>query len=203
MKTSRSNTYGFNTQTGFALIEVLVSMIILAIGIIALLSTQIRSVAGVREAEGQTVIANAAQNLIEGMTANPVVAAAAASATQWNTKSYENYETGVIRAGAAACESAIAVGDDWGKAALSERQLCQFQQTLLDGLPDANVEFRICRDDSGNALEVSRASSGAVVWPNCNGRGDTLIQVAWQAPLENEGGAANIPFYTYQARVTD
>ena len=56
---------------GFALVEVLVSVVVLALGILALLATQLRSVSSVREAETQTIAAQAAQNLIEGMLSNP------------------------------------------------------------------------------------------------------------------------------------
>ena len=56
-------------QKGFALIEVLVSVVVLVLGILALLATQLRSVSSVRDAETQTIAAQAAQNLIEGMLA--------------------------------------------------------------------------------------------------------------------------------------
>ena len=47
-------------QQGFALIEVLISVVVLALGILALLATQLRSVGSVREAETQTIAAQAA-----------------------------------------------------------------------------------------------------------------------------------------------
>ena len=49
----------------------LVSVVVLVLGILALLATQLRSVSSVRDAETQTIAAQAAQNLIEGMLANP------------------------------------------------------------------------------------------------------------------------------------
>ena len=197
------NTRITKRQKGFALIEVLVSMILLAIGIIALLSTQIRSVAGVREAEGQTIVANAAQNLIEGMLANPVVNPPAAG-TEWKTKSYASYETPRTEASIDnACDAMITDGDIFNKNNLSALQICQFQQTLSNNLQDARAEFRICRDSGGNSLEVSRNADGSVRWPACNGTGDTLIQVVWQAQPDKEGSLADSPLYTFQARVTD
>ena len=70
MKINKNMGIGFQQQ-GFALIEVLISVVVLALGILALLATQLRSVGSVRDAETQTIAAQAAQNLIEGMTANP------------------------------------------------------------------------------------------------------------------------------------
>ena len=56
-----------NPQSGMALIEVLVAMLVLTIGILALLSVQLRTVASVREAETQTIVSQITQNLMEGM----------------------------------------------------------------------------------------------------------------------------------------
>ncbi len=202
MKKTYSDTNGSNKQSGFALIEVLVSMILLAIGIVALLTTQIRSVAGVREAEGQSVIANAAQNLIEGMLANPVVSEPAVSTT-WKTKKYTAYERGITQTATDNdCASELTDEDELNKNELSNMQLCQFEQSLRS-LPDAKAEFRICRDSTGAALEVSRKADGSIKWPVCDGSGDTLIQVAWQAQPEKEGDSTNGPLYAFQSRVTD
>ena len=60
-------------QHGMTIIEVLVSMMILALGVLALLATQLRTAAGVREAEQQTIVSQEVQNLIEGMLANPTL----------------------------------------------------------------------------------------------------------------------------------
>ena len=45
-----------NPQSGMTLIEVLVAMFVLTIGILALLSVQLRTVTSVREAETQTIV---------------------------------------------------------------------------------------------------------------------------------------------------
>ncbi|CKL10661.1 type IV pilus biogenesis protein PilI [Neisseria meningitidis] len=56
-----------DSQSGMALIEVLVAMLVLTIGILALLSVQLRTVASVREAETQTIVSQITQNLMEGI----------------------------------------------------------------------------------------------------------------------------------------
>lgn len=58
-------------QSGMTLIEVLVAMFVLAIGVLALLAIQLRTVSSVREAEGQTIVSQLTQNLVEGMLINP------------------------------------------------------------------------------------------------------------------------------------
>ena len=52
-----------HAQQGMTLLEVLVSIIILTLGVLALLATQLKTVSGVREAEQQTIVAQAVQNL--------------------------------------------------------------------------------------------------------------------------------------------
>ena len=87
MKINKNMGIGFQQQ-GFALIEVLISVVVLALGILALLATQLRSVGSVREAETQTIAAQAAQNLIEGMTANPKLEL---TDDKWTIKKYDHY----------------------------------------------------------------------------------------------------------------
>ncbi|EGV34810.1 type IV pilus modification protein PilV [Neisseria weaveri] len=60
-------------QQGMTLLEILIAMFVLTVGVLALLATQLQTVVAVREAEGQTIVAQAAQNLIEGMAINPVL----------------------------------------------------------------------------------------------------------------------------------
>ena len=70
LKTS-SISFSKPYQSGMTLIEVLVAMFVLAIGVLALLAIQLRTVSSVREAEGQTIVSQLTQNLVEGMLINP------------------------------------------------------------------------------------------------------------------------------------
>ncbi|WP_050797896.1 type IV pilus modification protein PilV [Neisseria shayeganii] len=72
---------------GATLLEVLVSVFIMAFGIMALMLAQLKSVGSVREAEMQTRVALAVQNLAEGMLSNPDVR----TRTEDETK-YTGYE---------------------------------------------------------------------------------------------------------------
>ena len=78
----RGRLKSMHTQQGMTLLEVLVSIIILTLGVLALLATQLKTVSGVREAEQQTIVAQAAQNLIEGMLINPTLSPATASGVE-------------------------------------------------------------------------------------------------------------------------
>ncbi|MDO5687134.1 MAG: type IV pilus modification protein PilV [Neisseria sp.] len=80
-------------QRGSTLIEILVSMFILALGIMALLSMQVRTAAGIKEAENMSIIAQATQNLAEGMAINPTLnyTAATGGVPSKTTKNYSAY----------------------------------------------------------------------------------------------------------------
>lgn len=68
---SRKNSLNQKKIQGATLLEVLVSVFIMAFGIMALMLAQLKSVGSVREAEMQTRVALAVQNLAEGMLSNP------------------------------------------------------------------------------------------------------------------------------------
>ena len=68
MKTVRTSSI---RQQGSTLIEILVSMFILALGLMALIAMQTRTSIGIKEAENQTIIAQATENLAENMMTNP------------------------------------------------------------------------------------------------------------------------------------
>ncbi|EQD00117.1 type IV pilus modification protein PilV [Neisseria meningitidis 96037] len=189
-----------NPQSGMALIEVLVAMLVLTIGILALLSVQLRTVASVREAETQTIVSQITQNLMEGMLMNPTID------SDSNKKNYNlymgNHHTLSVVNGD------FQVGVIKTKTQLAEAQLKRFSYELKNALPDAAaIHYAVCKDSSGNAPTLS----GNAFSSNCDNKanGDTLIKVLWvndsagdsdisRTNLETNGD--NI-VYTYQARV--
>lgn len=190
-----------NPQSGMALIEVLVAMLVLTIGILALLSVQLRTVASVREAETQTIVSQITQNLMEGMLMNPTID------SDSNKKNYNlyigNYHT------LSAVDGDFAVDAVKTKTQLAEAQLKRFSYELKNALPDAAaIHYAVCKDSSGVAPTLS---AGSTFSSNCDGsaNGDTLIKVLWvndsagdsdiaRTNLETNG---NNIVYTYQARV--
>ncbi|EMT6180165.1 type IV pilus modification protein PilV [Neisseria gonorrhoeae] len=189
-----------NPQSGMALIEVLVAMLVLTIGILALLSVQLRTVASVREAETQTIVSQITQNLMEGMLMNPTID------SDSNKKNYNLYMRNSILS---AVDGDFKVDAVKSKVQLADEQLKRFGYELKNALPDAvGIHYAVCKDSSGK--EPTLSDSG-VFSSNCDNKanGDTLIKVLWvndsagdsdisRTNLEVSGG--NI-VYTYQARV--
>lgn len=190
-----------NPQSGMALIEVLVAMLVLTIGILALLSVQLRTVASVREAETQTIVSQITQNLMEGMLMNPTID------SDSNKKNYNlymgNHHTLSVVDGDFAVDAVKSKKD------LAKAQLDRFGYELKNALPDAAaIYYAICKDSLGVAPTLS---AGSTFSSNCDAsaNGDTLIKVLWvndsagdsdiaHTNLETNG---NNIVYTYQARV--
>ncbi|EPG0134694.1 type IV pilus modification protein PilV [Neisseria gonorrhoeae] len=188
-----------NPQSGMALIEVLVAMLVLTIGILALLSVQLRTVASVREAETQTIVSQITQNLMEGMLMNPTID------SDSNKKNYNLYTepyTPTPSGGDSKPNTLISKRD------LAKVQLDRFDYELRNALPDAvAIHYAVCKDSSGNAPTLS----GDTFSSNCDDKanGDTLIKVLW---VNDSAGDSDISrtnlevsgdniVYTYQARV--
>lgn len=188
-----------NPQSGMALIEVLVAMLVLTIGILALLSVQLRTVASVREAETQTIVSQITQNLMEGMLMNPTID------SDSNKKNYNLYTESYT---STSSDGDFALDKLKSKKDLAKAQLDRFGYELKNALPDAvAIRYIVCKDSSGGAPTLS----GGAFSSNCDNKanGDTLIKVLWvndsagdsdisRTNLEVSGG--NI-VYTYQARV--
>lgn len=190
-----------NPQSGMALIEVLVAMLVLTIGILALLSVQLRTVASVREAETQTIVSQITQNLMEGMLMNPTID------SDSNKKNYNlymgNHHT------LSAVDGDFAVDAVKSKKDLAKAQLDRFGYELKNALQDAAaIYYAVCKDSSGAAPTLS---AGSTFSSNCDNKAneDTLIKVLWvndsagdsdiaRTNLETNG---NNIVYTYQARV--
>ncbi|ENZ7083412.1 type IV pilus modification protein PilV [Neisseria gonorrhoeae] len=189
-----------NPQSGMALIEVLVAMLVLTIGILALLSVQLRTVASVREAETQTIVSQITQNLMEGMLINPTID------SDSNKKNYNLYTgpyTPTYSGGDFKLNNLISKKD------LAKAQLDRFGYELRNALPDAvAIHYAVCKDSSGDAPTLS---DSGVFSPNCDNKanGDTLIKVLW---VNDSAGDSDISrtnlevsgdniVYTYQARV--
>lgn len=190
-----------NPQSGMALIEVLVAMLVLTIGILALLSVQLRTVASVREAETQTIVSQITQNLMEGMLMNPTID------SDSNKKNYNLY-TGPYPPTPSGGDFKLNNNNLISKKDLAKAQLDRFDYELRNALPDAvAIHYAVCKDSSGGAPTLS----GGTFSPNCDNKanGDTLIKVLW---VNDSAGDSDISrtnlevsgdniVYTYQARV--
>ncbi|HGO8359462.1 TPA: type IV pilus modification protein PilV [Neisseria meningitidis] len=194
-----------NPQSGMALIEVLVAMLVLTIGILALLSVQLRTVASVREAETQTIVSQITQNLMEGMLMNPTID------SDSNKKNYNLYMgNNTLSHTLSAVDGEFAIDAIKTKTQLAEEQLKRFSYELKNALPDAAaIHYAVCKDSSGAAPSLSDSGTFSSNCDNNKANGDTLIKVLWvndsagdsdiaHTNLETNG---NNIVYTYQARV--
>ena len=188
MKINKNMGIGFQQQ-GFALIEVLISVVVLALGILALLATQLRSVGSVRDAETQTIAAQAAQNLIEGMTANPKLEL---TDDKWTIKKYDHYI------------NPTRVTDNTGSYNadnLALKQLEEFNEELNETkLGDMNVRTKICKTkDLKTAITIDPDTGDVSDW-GCDGTGKIAIKIAWLVqPLSDKktDKAQTVSYQTY------
>lgn len=191
-----------NPQSGMALIEVLVAMLVLTIGILALLSVQLRTVASVREAETQTIVSQITQNLMEGMLMNPTID------SDSNKKNYNLY-TGPYTPTPSGGDFKFNNNNLISKKDLAKAQLDRFGYELKQALPDAvAIHHAVCKDSLGDAPTLSDSGDFS---SNCDDKanGDTLIKVLWvndsagdsDISRTNLGVSGGNIVYTYQARV--
>ena len=192
MKINKYMGIGFQQQ-GFALIEVLISVVVLALGILALLATQLRSVGSVRDAETQSIAAQAAQNLIEGMTANPKLELI--NDTKWTKKKYDHYVD--ITDPNPAPDS----NDNYDAANLALKQLKEFNDELNETkLGDMNVRTKICKTKNLKTAITIDPDTGKVSDWGCDGAGKVAIKIAWLVqPLSDKSTdkARTVSYQTY------
>ena len=197
-----STSFTPKLQSGMTLIEVLIAMFVLAIGVLALLAVQLRTVSSVRESENQTTVAQITQNLIEGMLINPTLSEetdTAGEKTSRYKKSYDAYLKSDSKQ-TAKFEAKMT------KAQLAQAQIAQFKTDLAKALPEAQVFSTICKDSSGAEPTFEENGFNA----KCDGKGDTtIVKVLWLQDVEEEHASKNLNtsghhvVYTYQSRVRD
>ena len=206
LKTS-SSSFTPKLQSGMTLIEVLIAMFVLAIGVLALLAVQLRTVSNVRESENQTTVAQITQNLIEGMLINPTLSEET-DTTGEKTSRYKKSYDAYLTSGSEQLKDSKQTNefkDKMTKAQLAQAQIAQFKADLAKALPEAQVFSTICKDSSGAEPTYENGFNA-----KCDGKGDTtIVKVLWLQDVEEENTAKNLNtsghhvVYTYQSRVRD
>ena len=206
LKTS-STCFTPKLQSGMTLIEVLIAMFVLAIGVLALLAVQLRTVSNVRESENQTTVAQITQNLIEGMLINPTLSEETDTAGDKTSRYKKSYDAYITSSSEQLKDSkqATEFKDKMTKAQLAQAQIAQFKADLAKALPEAQVFSTICKDSSGTEPTYEKGFNA-----KCDGKGDTtIVKVLWLQDVEEENTAKNLNtsghhvVYTYQSRVRD
>ncbi|MFD1244813.1 type IV pilus modification protein PilV [Paralysiella testudinis] len=136
-------------QQGATLIEAMVAIFVLAFGVLALMVAQLRSVSSVQEAENQTLVAQAAQTLMEGMLVNPTLEVSASGVT---SRDYAAYAKGDVLTYCAAGGAASGVANTYpertaiNKSTLAQQQLCRFSSDLQNKLPNrTSLAAQVCK----------------------------------------------------------
>ena len=189
------------------LIEVLIAMFVLAIGVLALLAVQLRTVSNVRESENQTTVAQITQNLIEGMLINPTLSEETDTAGDKTSRYKKSYDAYITSSSEQLKDSkqTTEFKDKMTKAQLAQAQIAQFKADLAKALPEAQVFSTICKDSSGVEPTYEKGFNA-----KCDGKGDTtIVKVLWLQDVEEENTSKNLNtsghhiVYTYQSRVRD
>ena len=210
---TRSVSFSKPYQSGMTLIEVLVAMFVLAIGVLALLAIQLRTVSSVREAEGQTIVSQLTQNLVEGMLINPRLvecptpkqgATNSRNGRGW-CKNYKDYYTTYGDSSTEPLKKGP-LKESMKKEELAKAQLGKFHDELKAALPDSAFYYSVCQDSLNK-----EATYDGTFHENCDKKtdADTVIKVLWLKDIE-EGKAASDAktykdsiIYTYQVRVRE
>lgn len=201
---------------GATLIEVMISVFLLTFGVLGLMAAQIRSVAGVNEAESRTTISQAAETLAEAMQINTSILKEGSLAV----RRYNNY-TNIASSGktidfsntdlpaplwgadASAWDNATATApvNAITKATVAQSHLSLFEHMLKQTPNAQTIQYSICEDNSNPpAPPTVDATTGTVNW-QCNGGGNnqTAIKVVWSTRPANETAA---PIYhSYQLQI--
>ena len=194
-------------QSGMTLIEVLIAMFVLAIGVLALLAVQLRTVSNVRESENQTTVAQITQNLIEGMLINPTLSEETDTAGDKTSRYKKSYDAYITSSSEQLKDSnqTNEFKEKITKTQLAQAQIAQFKADLAKALPEAQVFSTICKDSSGAEPTYEKGFNA-----KCDGKGDTtIVKVLWLQDVEEENTAKNLNtsghhvVYTYQSRVRD
>lgn len=206
LKTSPTS-FTSKLQSGMTLIEVLIAMFVLAIGVLALLAVQLRTVSNVRESENQTTVAQITQNLIEGMLINPTLSEETDTTGDKTSRYKKSYDAYITSSSEQLKDSKQTneFKDKMTKAQLAQAQIAQFKADLAKALPEAQVFSTICKDSSGAEPTYEKGFNA-----KCDGKGDTtIVKVLWLQDVEEENTAKNLNtsghhvVYTYQSRVRD
>lgn len=183
LKTS-STSFTPKLQSGMTLIEVLIAMFVLAIGVLALLAVQLRTVSNVRESENQTTVAQITQNLIESMLINPTLSEETDTAGDKTSRYKKSYDAYITSSSEQLKDSKQTneFKEKMTKAQLAQAQIAQFKADLAKALPEAQVFSTICKDSSGAEPTYEKGFNA-----KCDGKGDTtIVKVLWLQDVEEE-----------------
>ena len=177
---------------GSTLVEVIVSVILLTLGLLALMATQLRSVSGLTEAENKSLVSQSTEALAESMLMNGTLVKTS-SGNYYH--SYASYLTPFSPTTNTECTKA-SIADEYKK---------QFESELYENLikPESStvssVIYTICLDKE-KPEQPTLDSSGKNMITNCQSGGTyTTIKVVWRSKSTKD----RFNDYSYVLRVAN
>lgn len=181
---------------GATLVEVLVSVLLLTVGILGLMSAQLRSVSAVSESENRSIAAQAAENLAEAMQTNPRI-------TDKGKRDYADYlQSGMQEAASpSSCNNStypIAANSknpcQIGSNRISKQELANIHlgefQYILQQMPNAtNIKYTVCLDKADGRIRDATLTNA-----NCDtGGGMPTIKIVWSTLKDKSSNDDGIP----------
>ena len=186
-------------QHGFALFEVMVTVFLLAVGVLGLAAVQMKTYSITRDSDYRTNVALHAEGLAEAMRANPTRALDASNVMSWSWNHYS--ESTAVTASQTAptpnCRTSECTQNQ-----LAAYDLYEFHQNLRESFPADNEVFsQVCPTTDFSTLPRPGAMGCAVSGP-------MTIKVAWrskatrqEAQAASAGAASGVIISGFQMRV--
>ena len=169
---------------GSTLVEVIVSVILLTLGLLALMATQLRSVSGLTEAENKSLVSQSTEALAESMLMNGTLVKTS-SGNYYH--SYASYLTPPVPITGNITLFSPTTNTEYTKASIADEYKKQFESELYENLikPESStvssVIYTICLDKE-KPEQPTLDSSGKNMITNCQSGGTyTTIKVVWRS----------------------
>ena len=190
---------------GSTLIEVNASVILLTLGLLALMASQLRSVSGLTEAENKSLVSQSTEALAESMLMNATLTKATGRDYSHNYASYLTAPKQIART----TEFLPTAGTEYTKNSIADEYKKQFEYELFKNLLEpesstvSSVSYAICLDKEEPA-QPTIDSSGRMN-ANCKSGGTyTAIKVVWRSEGASKAGTNNrFNDYSYVLRVAN
>lgn len=188
---------------GSTLVEVIVSVILLTLGLLALMATQLRSVSGLTEAENKSLVSQSTEALAESMLMNGTLVKTTGGNYYHNYMSYITPPTPITASSTQPFSPTI--GTEYAKNSIKDEYKKQFEYELYKNLIEpesstvSSVFYTICLDEN-EPKQPTLDSSGKSMNANCKSDGTyTTIKVVWRS----ESTKDRFNDYSYVLRVAN
>jgi hypothetical protein len=188
---------------GSTLVEVIVSVILLTLGLLALMATQLRSVSGLTEAENKSLVSQSTEALAESMLMNGTLVKTSSGNYYHSYTSYITRPTSITASSTQPFSPTI--GTEYAKNSIKDEYKKQFEYELYKNLIEpesstvSSVFYTICLDEN-EPKQPTLDSSGTSMNANCESDGTyTTIKVVWRS----ESTKDRFNDYSYVLRVAN